>query len=80
MLAQELGSHTYKIVKSAGCLQCGSSRYHRHDDKHHVDRQIARLESEDEDKNEDTHHTVDAETDAAYARTFKDESQYDGKL
>ena len=80
MLAQELGSYTYKIVKSTGCLQCGSCRYHRHYDKHHVDRQIARLKSEDEDKDEDTHHAVDAETDTAYARTFKDESQYDGKL
>ena len=80
MLAQEFGCQTYKIVKSASRLQCRGSRNHRHDDEHHVDGQMAGLESEDEDENEDTHHAVDAESDAAYAGTFEDKSQYDGKL
>lgn len=80
MLAQEFGCQAYKIVQTASCLQCSGSRDDRHDDEHHVDRQIAGFQSEDEHEYEHAYHSVDTESDAAYARTFKDESQYDGKL
>ena len=80
MLAQELGRQTYEIVQTASCLQCSGSRDDRHDDEHHVDRQIAGLQSEDEHKYEHAYHPVDTESDAAYASTFEDKSQYYGKL
>ena len=80
VLAQESGSQTHKVVQTAGSLQCGCCRDYRHDDEHHIDRQIARLQTETEHKDEHAHHAVDAESDAADTCTFEYESQYNGKL
>ena len=80
VLAQEFGCQTYKIVQPA-CRLCRSrSRDYRHDDEHHVDRQVAGLHPETEHKDEDTHHAVDPESNAADTRTFEDKGQHNGKL
>ena len=58
MLAQELGCQSHKIVESARGLQCGCGGDDTDDDEHHVDWNIARLESEDKDKDEHANHAI----------------------
>lgn len=78
--AQEPGGESYEIVQTSGGFQGGCRRDYRHDDEHHVDGQVAGFHSEDEDENENAYHTVNAESDAAYSRSFKYQCQDDGKL
>lgn len=80
MLAEEFGSQSHQIVESAGSLQRGRGGDDAHDDEHHVERDIAGLESEDEDENEYAYHTVDTETDTSHAGTDENQCQYNEKL
>ena len=78
--AQKPGGESYEIVQTSGGLQGGCRRDYRHDDEHHVDGQMAGLESEDENEDEHTYHAIDAESYAARAGALEYQCQYDGNL
>ena len=80
MLAEEFGSQSHQIVKSAGSLQRGRGGDDTHDDEHHVERDIAGLQSEYEDEDEYAYHTVDTETDTPHARTDKNQCKNNEEL
>ena len=80
MLTQELRRQAHHVVKSAGGLQRCCRCDHRHNDEHDVDGQAARFQTEDEHKDEDTDHAVDAEADTAHTSTYEYQRQYDGQL
>ena len=80
MLAQEFRCQPHQVVQATSSLQCGGCRYHAHDDEHHVERDVAGFQSEDEDENEHAHHTVDTQSDASHPCTDEDQCQYDKQL
>ena len=72
VLAQEFCSESHQVVKTTSGLQGCRSRNHRGNDQHHIDGHLARMHTEDKDKDEDTYHTVDTQSDASDPGTDED--------
>ena len=80
MLPQEPCRLVHHIVQSAGSLQRCRGRNDADDDEHHVDGNGSRLKSKDEYQDKDTHHAVDAQSDATHLGSDKYHSQYNSQL
>ena len=76
MTAQEPGRHADHVIQPSRGLKSGGCRDDGHDDEHHVHRYLSGRKPENEHKDENTHHSIDSQADAADLGTYEYHGEY----
>ena len=72
---QDFLGHFDQVIQPPSCLQGSRGGDHSHDDQHHIDRRVTRLEAKTKDQDAQSHHTEDTQADTSDSCT----NEYSGK-